>query len=205
MNKNNTSREYTKDEIVRILLAYLHDDIPNICKLSFGENYSSENVLFIVLGALDGETLELPGFELIPIIDGKEYDDIGGELHSLLLQKKEKLNELLASGMISKLGYSFITKMKELAVNCNRDMIVSEVLKTIDLGVSEDFMNYTKFKLKPISHQEDIDIAIERGINYYPIDAPDISGQLVKTYYTLYPDKKIIQGEEPSNAVTEEK
>lgn len=202
---NNNSRAYTKDEIISNLLTYLHDDVPEICRISFGENYSSEDVLFTVLGTLDGETLELPGFELIPVADGKEEDDIGGELHSLIFRKDEELKALLASGTISKSGYSFVVKMKDLAANCSRDMVVPEILKTIDLGVTEDYINYTTFNFRPIPHQEDIFIAIEKGENYYPIDAPNISGQLAKTYDTLYSNKKITQDEKSPSAVTEEK
>ena len=190
MDKDNISREYTKEEIIEILLDNFHD-IAEVCRLSFGDDYSSENVMFVLLGNLDGEIPDLPSFELIPVVDEKECDDIGGELHSLFLQKDEKLNELLAGGIIDKPTYDFIIKMKELAATCNRDMIIPEVLKIIDSGITGYDVNYNKYKLKPLTNEEDIEYEIEQGDNYYPIDAPDISGQLANTYYTLYPNEII--------------
>lgn len=186
MSQFNKSRMYTNEEIILKFIDTLHN-LPGAWRLLKEDNYSSNEVLFSLLSIIDGSDLVLPAFKLIPIVDKNEHDDIGGELHSLFLRPIKELNQFLAEGKISKTAYSFITKMQELAITCNRDMIILEVLKIIDTGMTDGDGNQITFKLIPISSQEDNDYFREEGENFYPLDAPNISGQLATYYSSLYP------------------
>lgn len=98
--KNSKPREYTKDEVKEKLIKHLC----GVLEYWYNEIETNdtrdkmEGLLFSILSTLDGSSMDIPGFKLIPSIDptdkdfhikmGENWyndkDDIGGYLHELL-------------------------------------------------------------------------------------------------------------------------
>lgn len=97
--KNSTPREYTKDEVKEKLIKHLC----SVLEYWYNETETNdtrdkmEGLLFTILSTLDGSSVDIPGFKLIPNIHSTDKDfkikmgenwygkkDIGGSLHELL-------------------------------------------------------------------------------------------------------------------------
>lgn len=116
--KNSTPREYTEDEIREKLIKHfivLQEYWEELDDKTTQERMSG--MLFSILAALDGSSIDIPAFKIIPITDPSDKDfhkslgenwypetdvDIGGGLHEILHKfeptikrnRKRKINKI---------------------------------------------------------------------------------------------------------------
>ena len=123
------------------------------------------------------------GEPLFEVIGSDILDDIGGELHSLILRSEEELKEFEKTRKYPPSQKALVNAVRILAYaydqkgENNSHKLTADILRLFDQGIGG--MTY---EVKAIGNPEDIEYYKSIETNYYPEKGENIAGKLAFHY-----------------------
>lgn len=190
--RENGSREYSKDEIVKIILNEISESIYDYAEengnIEDDERIDGSDIVDCVLSILDGKSFNLPYLDLNSPSENAE--GLNGSLSYLVKNSDEKLKSLVAEDVITPVMYGFICNVQELMAEYDSgEIIFPDELAAQILGLIDKGIDGKKLELIARGNEEDKADAISQGKQYFPINSIDVSGNLENVYRDLYVPK----------------
>jgi hypothetical protein len=173
-NIDDEVRAYTRQEVRGEFLTNLYA-IQSI--LDKQEKRDGLSIAYTVLSTMD------EGEPLFEVIGSDVLEDIGGELHSLILSTEEELKEFEKTGKYHPSQRALVNAVRILAFaydkkgENNSHKLTADILRLFDQGIGG--MTY---EVKAIGNPEDIEYYKSLETNYYPEQGENIAGKLAFNY-----------------------
>lgn len=183
MERKNTIRSYTMKEVRGEFLTSLYSTQSVLDRQQKRDGLS---IAYTVLSTMD------EGEPLFEIIGSDVLEDIGGELHSLILKTDEELREFERTRKYPTSQKALVNAVRILAFaydkkgENNSHKLTSDILRLFDHGLSG--MTY---EVKAIGNPEDIEYYKSLETNYYPEEGENIAGKLAFEYNRIVEACKI--------------
>jgi hypothetical protein len=173
-NLDDEVRAYTRQEVRGEFLTNLYVTQSVLDKQQKQDGLS---IAYTVLSTMD------EGTPLFEIIGSDVLEDIGGELHSLILNTEEELKEFEKTGKYPPSQRALVNAVRILAFaydkkgENNSHKLIADILRLFDQGIGG--MTY---EVKAIGNPEDIEYFKSLETNYYPEQGENIAGKLAFNY-----------------------
>lgn len=167
-------RAYTRQEVRGEFLTNLYATQSVLDKQQRRDGLS---IAYTVLSTMD------EGEPLFEVIGSDVLDDIGGELHSLILKSEEELKEFEKTRKYPPSQKALVNAVRILAYaydqkgENNSHKLTADILRLFDQGIGG--MTY---EVKAIGNPEDIEYYKSIETNYYPEKGENIAGKLAFHY-----------------------